>query len=321
MAPFEIFDYDGEQVAVISLTTEITKITSSPDMGTTFSEEVAAAELAVTQVTELGVNKIVLVTHVGYDRDFDLANIDGVDVVVGGHSHSLLGDAAQVFPLGGEDGPYPTPQTRATDNGLVCIVQAWEYGHGVGMLSVEFDADGGVVSCTGNPVFPFDNANYDPPLDTETAAAVTAFLEGLEIFVAADGDPDTEAVLAPLTQAVLEFGNETIADVPEPGICYVSDCRHSAQKIARTNRSLTYSCLSQPNRSVFLVKVALRSVLKKRRARKVEGPATWSHKPSWIKLPRPTLPFKMVEGAERISSQALSKWWKPKLCCRFLTPW
>ncbi|NLZ40503.1 MAG: NADH-quinone oxidoreductase subunit NuoB, partial [Comamonadaceae bacterium] len=38
-----------------------------------------------------GVDKIIALTHVGYPRDMELiAKIPGVDVVVGGHTHTLL---------------------------------------------------------------------------------------------------------------------------------------------------------------------------------------------------------------------------------------
>ena len=228
IAPYRIRDFGGgQQVAIISLTTSTTQITSSPDPGTTFLEEVAAAQAAVDEVTAMGVDKVVLLTHIGYSQglttdDFDIAGIDGVDVVVGGHSHSLLADdPMQVAALGNVHGPYPTAFLRETDNGQVCIVQAWEYGHGVGMLTIDFDATGNVTACSGRPLFPFDAFNYSPEdAVANVTANLTAYLESLEVFVATEPDTATAEALAPYADGVMAFGNETIAMVPEPGICY-----------------------------------------------------------------------------------------------------
>ena len=51
----------------------------------------------VDEFEKQGVNKIVAVTHIGYDDnpayDNDLvlaANVTGIDVIVGGHSHTQL---------------------------------------------------------------------------------------------------------------------------------------------------------------------------------------------------------------------------------------
>ena len=51
-----------------------------------------------------GVNKIIALTHVGYPREKEMiAKIPGVDVVVGGHTHTLLSNTDAKAA-----GPYPT---------------------------------------------------------------------------------------------------------------------------------------------------------------------------------------------------------------------
>ncbi|GAX18875.1 hypothetical protein FisN_26Hh177 [Fistulifera solaris] len=225
VAPYTIYEVGEEQVGIISITTSITMTSSSPDEGTVVTDERTSAEEAVAELTGMGVNKIILLTHIGYTDglstdDFDLAAIDGVDIIVGGHSHSLLADPTEVAMLGDVDGPYPTAQVRETDNGQVCIVQAWEYGHGIGVLSVEFDDTGVVTSCTGSPRFPFDASTYEPVLDADSTSSLTAYLESLNVFVAVDPHPETAAALEVYLAGVEDFGNVTLATVPEPGICY-----------------------------------------------------------------------------------------------------
>lgn len=216
-----IAEISGEQVAFIGATTADTTITSSPDVTTNFTNVVTAVTAVVEEVTALNVTKIVVLSHVGFNDDLnELALIAGVDIVVGGHSHSLLGEDVEVGLLKVPDAAYPS-LVIGPDGGSVCVVQAWEYGHGLGVLNVEFDEAGAVVSCDGGPKFPFDSSPtaFSPELDAASAATLTTYLEQ-RAFVAVTPDAEAQAELDMYTQQVEESGSEVIADVPEPGICY-----------------------------------------------------------------------------------------------------
>jgi 5'-nucleotidase len=97
------------------------------------------------------VNKIVLMSHLGYAADQALApQLDGVDVIIGGDSHTLLGpDSMKGFGLS-PAGAYPTAATDKAGR-PVCIAQAWQYAYAVGALDVSFDAAGQVAQCSGKP--------------------------------------------------------------------------------------------------------------------------------------------------------------------------
>ena len=95
-----------------------------------------------------GVEKIVLLTHIQYERDKELVQqLPGVDVVIGGDSHTLLGDFSE-FGLKAE-GSYPTELTNA-DGEKVCVVQAYQYSLVVGELKATFDGDK-IAECGGRP--------------------------------------------------------------------------------------------------------------------------------------------------------------------------
>ena len=112
-------------------------------------DEVATSQKWIDHLHNLGVNKIVLVTHYQYRNDLALAQeVRGVDVIIGGDSHTLLGDFSQ-YGLNSQ-APYPTKVT-SKDGDSVCIVQAWEYAKVVGELKVTFDRYGRVKNCTGTP--------------------------------------------------------------------------------------------------------------------------------------------------------------------------
>jgi len=144
---------DGEEVGVIGI--DIKKKTmesSQPDPGTILLDEMETAQAVIDALTAEGVNKIILLTHIGYNNDQNwMAELDGVDVVVGGDSHSLLGDeSTEIF--GSIRGNYATVIDKP-DGSKVCVVQAWDYSKVIGNLHIDFDASGNVISCEGSPVF------------------------------------------------------------------------------------------------------------------------------------------------------------------------
>jgi 5'-nucleotidase/UDP-sugar diphosphatase len=53
------------------------------------------------------------------------AQLSDVDVIIGGDSHTLLGDFSAIG-IDASSGPYPTV-VRNRDGDPVCIGQAWEY--------------------------------------------------------------------------------------------------------------------------------------------------------------------------------------------------
>ncbi len=137
--PYALFTLGREPVAVIGLTTESTEYASSPGPGIRFLEAIATAQRTVYQLEEDGIDVIIALTHLGYEQDLELAmSVDGIDVIVGGHSHTLLD-------------PYPT-LTESASGEPVLIVTAHEWGKKLGRLDVRFTDDGLVNSFIGAPI-------------------------------------------------------------------------------------------------------------------------------------------------------------------------
>lgn len=150
LVPYMIKEYNGEKVGIIGIDIKSkTQNSSSPLDSTQFLDELETAQKYIDELEADGINKIILLTHYQYANDLTLAsNLDGVDVIVGGDSHSLLGDFDQ-YGLSSQ-GDYPTKVTdKAGDT--VCVVQAWQYAQVVGELNVSFNADGQVENCSGTP--------------------------------------------------------------------------------------------------------------------------------------------------------------------------
>jgi 5'-nucleotidase/UDP-sugar diphosphatase len=217
IAPYIIQSFGDQRVGVIGIDIRNkTLLSSSPDEGTTLLDERETAIAQVAELTALGVNKIVLVTHIGLTFDLAwMAGIEGVDVVVGGDSHTLLGaDVAPVFMARGEY-PIVTTTARQTDGSIVCLVHAWEYGHLLGHLKVEFDDLGNVLSCGGSPIIPFEVDAAAPDSDI-----VKSYLMDLgEAFVEVAEDATAKAALQVYLDALEEKLGDVIANVPED-MCY-----------------------------------------------------------------------------------------------------
>ncbi len=108
----------------------------------TFSDPVAAVQAEVDALTAAGVNKIIVLSHSGYSVDQKVAvGTTGVDVIVGGHSNTLLSNTNERA-----EGPYPTMV------GATAIVSAYAYGKFLGELNVAFNDAGEIVTAVGEPL-------------------------------------------------------------------------------------------------------------------------------------------------------------------------
>jgi len=132
--------YQG--IGLIGLTPQDTDEIANPGPNITFSDPSEAVQREVDRLTKLGINKIIVLSHSGYEVDkIVAANTTGVDVIVGGHSNTYLSNTSDRAK-----GPYPTVVNNTQ------IVQAYAYGKFLGALDVIFDDAGNVITATGEPI-------------------------------------------------------------------------------------------------------------------------------------------------------------------------
>jgi 5'-nucleotidase len=142
-----VLDFDGEKVGIVSALAEDTDETSSPGDNVEFEDTFTSLRAQVAALESAGVNKIIALTHVGYTQDLQIAaNVPGIDVIVGGHSHTLLSNTAESAA-----GPYPT-MVDGPDGHEVPVVTAYSYGKYLGDLVVTWDDSGKVTTAEGEPV-------------------------------------------------------------------------------------------------------------------------------------------------------------------------
>lgn len=136
-----VLEVGGQRIAIVSALAVDTVETSSPSDAVIFTDEAESLAADVATLTEDGVDKIIALTHVGVGRDMALAEaVDGLDAVVGGHSHTLFSNT--------EEGAMAYP----TMVGDVPVVSAYAYSKYVGHLTLVFDDAGNVTSATGDTI-------------------------------------------------------------------------------------------------------------------------------------------------------------------------
>lgn len=155
-----VIERNGEKLGLIGLTPQNTDELASPGDKVIFTDPVDAVQGEVDKLTAEGVNKIIVLSHSGYAVDQRVASeTTGVDVIVGGHTNTLLGD------MDGAEGPYPT-----VVNGTQ-ILSAYAYGKFLGELNVVFDDEGNIISASGAPIIMDAAVTEDAPTVERIAEA------------------------------------------------------------------------------------------------------------------------------------------------------
>lgn len=198
VSPYVVLEVGDEQVGVIGLVTPESEILSSPGPELVFNNDlVGVTQSMVDELTEQGVNKIILLTHIGYEADNMVAqNVSGVDVVVGGHTNTFLSNT-----YAGALGEYPTVLESASGE-PVLVVQASTRTQYLGRLDVEFDATGLLTSWEGDAIL---LSRYITP------------------------DPDVSDIVAGLAEPIAELQALPVGEAGaflqgDRGVCRVEEC-------------------------------------------------------------------------------------------------
>ncbi len=160
--PYIIKKIGENKIGIIGVTVvKKTVDSSNPGSDIFFRNELETVAATVKELENQGINKIILLSHIGFNNDLIMGqSIEGIDIIVGGDSHSLLGD----FNFAGLStvDKYPVI-IKSKNNDPVCIVQAWEYAKALGFIDTVFDENGILTSCSGNLILPIND--FDSKID------------------------------------------------------------------------------------------------------------------------------------------------------------
>ena len=185
--PWMSFTRGGARLVVIGVTTEDTPNISSPGPNLRFrnAEEDTARAIAIARAE--GPATIIVLSHRGLGPDQRMAQrVPGIDVIVGGHSHTVLANRA------GAAGPHPL-MVDGPDR-TVRIVQAGALGRFLGRLDLDLAEDGRILAHGGDA----GEIGAATPEDAEAVAIVARFAA-----------PLGEVRRRPVAQAAAAFDNAT----------------------------------------------------------------------------------------------------------------
>lgn len=222
--PYLVKEIDGEKVGIVGvLKVEKTVHSSMVTDAVAFTPEIESLRENIAALEEQDINKIIVLSHLGYDFDQQVAaEVEGIDVIIGGDTHDLLDSTGELAQLGLEvDGDYPTI-VQSPDGHPVYIAQAWESAHGMGVLDVQFDSEGQVISAEGNIVLPVEGpfrvAGADEEfteMDDAGQQEVLGAIEELETLALVEPSEAVSELLAPYQAELEAFRSQEIGSVEQ----------------------------------------------------------------------------------------------------------
>lgn len=145
-----ILDINDVKVGIIGYLTPDTQFLADRT-NVEYVDEIIALKEEVQILQSRGVNILIALGHSGYLKDKEIAKeVDGIDLVIGGHSNTFLwnGTSPDVESI---NGPYPTMIQQKTGR-MVPVVQAYAYTKYLGKLELTFDSYGEILNYSGSPI-------------------------------------------------------------------------------------------------------------------------------------------------------------------------
>lgn len=180
-----VIEKSGEQIAVLGVITPLLPNISLCGPTIKVDDYLPSIQAEIDHLTDQGINKIVLLSHAGYDVDITMVNqLTGIDVVVCGHDHPLLlpesaySDGESLHYLADKVvADYPSVSSDVQGN-PVLLVGAYEWGKLLGRIDVTFDQAGHIIDWSGEPIA--ISAEIAP--DSELSEQIASYKEPITEF-------------------------------------------------------------------------------------------------------------------------------------------
>ncbi len=133
---------EGNEIAIFGLSLDKMMDIANPDSDTPFINAFETAKNTVEKIRNSGINKIILLSHLGYEADKELAKqVEGIGIIVGGHSHILQGDFRDLGLERQEEYGQKINHTYVVQSGLHALA--------LGHCHIDFDESGKVLNFSG----------------------------------------------------------------------------------------------------------------------------------------------------------------------------
>ena len=96
---YVVREFGGVKIGLFGLVLPETKITSKPGANVEFRNACDTAKEVVSELHGQGVKVVIALTHLSMREDKEVARCSGVNVIIGGHEHTLLESHAGIAPI------------------------------------------------------------------------------------------------------------------------------------------------------------------------------------------------------------------------------
>jgi len=166
-----VLSVGGRAVGIVGYLTPETKSISNPEQ-LIITDEIEALKVEVEKLSNNGVDIIIALGHSGYEKDIEIARaVPGIDVVVGGHTHSFLYTETKSKPNPSVNpirGPYPTLVDNPAGHKTL-VLQAYAYTKYLGHVALSFSDTGILTGWQGEPILLDSTHKQDPAIEDALA--------------------------------------------------------------------------------------------------------------------------------------------------------
>ena len=199
-----------------------TKESSNPGDDVKFLDEVETARKYVKKLQDEGINKIIVLSHAGYEKNVEIGEkVDGVDLIISGDTHYLLGKEFEQYGLVPEKPDYPK-KVNSPDGNPVYIAEAWNYSYLLGEMKAKFDKNGVIKELIPTPkvligdTFEIKNAEGKVvQLGEKEKAVIINSIKNNKNIKVVKNDPVTQKLLERYQKEKTELGKKSVGKITE----------------------------------------------------------------------------------------------------------
>ncbi|MGZ9898973.1 bifunctional metallophosphatase/5'-nucleotidase [Shewanella gaetbuli] len=200
-------------MAIIGITLDQMPLIARPDPDTLFVNAIETTKRTIAALHKQGIKHIIVLSHLGLDQDKELAEkVDGISAIIGGHSHTLQGQFADI---GLSDMPYGETVNNTP------IFHAGKYAETLGLVELTLDENGRVSHFDGDNFFMLDDT-IDVTCDNEAniaeplKIALCQKLAQHKNMLGSQQDDNIDAVIASQYRpALIALENQILAHIPK----------------------------------------------------------------------------------------------------------
>ena len=221
--PYVIKKIDGQDVAIVGLDVVGKTIeSSSPGKDIKFHDEVETAKKMVAELQAKGINKIIFLSHAGYEKNLEIAEkVSGIDVIITGDTHYLLGESYKEYGLK-PVAEYPK-KIMSPAGEPVYVAEAWCYSHMVGNMKIKFNDKGVVTELKAEPTIVIGDNSFEvkndkgekSQLQGKEKEDIIKYVNSRKDIKFVKEDPAAQKVLARYKAEKNELGKKEIGNITQ----------------------------------------------------------------------------------------------------------